>query len=217
MSLLSDRFPTLRTDQSFVSVLESHCTFRTVEAGATLVKRMHPVSEIYLVLRGSLKAIREHDSAHELLLYYVHPGETCSLSLSACLNGQRSSIVTRAEEKTELAVVKANHVSSWMREWGVWGDFVHQCIHNRTRELLRVIDLLAFSRMDQRLLHYLREKADAHDATVVYATHQDIAYELNTSREVISRLLKQMERDGTLSLGRNRIRMNMPQLHELAE
>lgn len=209
MSLLSDRFPQLRADKPFMADLEACARYIKLEIGDLVIKNNVPVTELPLVLRGSLKVIREHDAAHELLLYYVNPGETCSLTLVNVLSNRKSSVIAITEERAEVAMIPSSLAVRWMDQSEVWKEFVYGSFYDRNDEILHVVDLLAFNRMDQRLIHYLKEKAGAHDATVVYATHQDIAYELNTSREVISRLLKQMERDGTLELGRNRIRLNV--------
>ncbi len=163
------------------------------------------IDQIPLVLRGSLKILREDEEGNEILLYYLEPGHACATSLTCCLSGQRSTIRAIAEDDIEYLGIPAQYSDDWMHKYKTWKNFVMNTYSERFEELLRTIDQLAFKKMDERLIKYLNDKAELHEDSVVHVSHQDIAYDLNTSREVISRLLKQLENIGTIKLGRNRI------------
>ena len=163
------------------------------------------IDQIPLVLKGSLKISREDDEGNEILLYYLEPGHSCATSLTSCYSGQRSTIRAIAEDDSEYLAIPAQYSDEWIIKYPSWKNFVMNTYSERFEELLKTIDQLAFKKMDERLSKYLHDKAELHDNSVIHISHQEIAYDLNTSREVISRLLKQLENMGAIKLGRNRI------------
>ncbi len=143
--------------------------------------------------------------ASELILYYLQAGETCAMSLTCCLANQKSEIRAVAEEDSEIILLPAQLLDSWMLKYPTWKNFVMQTYQDRFVELLNAIDSIAFKKMDERLLQYLIDKSTINNNHVLETTHQKIAEELNSTREVISRLLKQLENQEKIELGRNRI------------
>jgi CRP/FNR family transcriptional regulator len=160
-----------------------------------------------LILEGSIKVSREDEEGNELFLYYLSPGETCSMSFTCCMMNKKSEIRTVAEENTKIIAIPIRYMDLWMSKYQSWKNFILRSYDDRMNQLIKTIDSIAFQKMDQRLINYLEKKATATDSKVINATHQQIAYDLNASREAISRLLKQLEKDGEVRLGRNKIEL----------
>lgn len=163
------------------------------------------VKLIPLVVEGSIKVSREGDDGGELFLYYLQPGESCTMSFTCCMMNKRSEIRTEAEEDTVVIAIPIRYMDDWMSRYQSWKNFVMMSYDHRMKELIRTIDEIAFKKMDERLLTYLQKKAQVTGSKTLNATHQEIAYDLNASREAVSRLLKQLEHDGFVKLGRNKI------------
>jgi CRP/FNR family transcriptional regulator len=177
-------------------------------AGTTIMDVGQYVKIVPLVIEGSIKVSREDENGHELFLYYLQSGQTCSMSFTCCMMNKKSEIRTIAEENTRMIGIPIRYVDEWMSKYQSWKNFVMQTYDQRMMELVRTIDSIAFQHMDERLLNYLHKKAQAIHSKVINATHQEIAYDLNASREAVSRLLKQLENEGQLKLGRNKIELS---------
>ena len=149
-----------------------------------------------LLLSGSIKVQREDEEGNELLLYFLEAGQTCSMSFSCCMMNKQSDIRTMAEEDVSMIGIPIQYVDEWMRKYQSWKNFVMRSYDQRMRDLIKTIDSIAFKKMDERLLEYLQQKVQVNTNPVLSTTHQAIAYDLNASREAISRLLKQLEKQG---------------------
>jgi len=160
---------------------------------------------IPIVLEGSIKVIRTDEEGKELFLYYLEPGETCALSLSCCNASKPSEVKAIAEEDTIILGIPIDLHEKWMDEFRQWKKYVSSTYQSRFQELLQTLDAVAFKRLDQRLMRYLATKIKLQKATELRITHQEIATEMGTSREVISRLLKELEKRKWIELGRNDI------------
>lgn len=165
------------------------------------------VKMVPLILEGSIKVSREDEDGNEIFLYYLSPGETCSMSFTCCMMNKKSEIRTIAEEDTMVIGIPIRYMDMWMNVYPSWKNFILRSYDDRMNQLIKTIDSIAFQKMDQRLISYLEKKAKATESNVINATHQQIAYDLNASREAISRLLKQLEKDGEVKLGRNKIEL----------
>jgi CRP/FNR family transcriptional regulator len=176
-------------------------------AGEVIMDFGSYVRMIPLVVKGSIKVVREDDEGREIFLYYLQPGEACSMSFTCCMMNKKSEIRTVAEDDTEIIAIPIRYMDEWMTKYQSWKNFVMRTYDTRMNELIRAIDDIAFRKMDERLLLYLEKKAEALGGKTINATHQEIAYDLNASREAISRLLKQLEKDGMVKLGRNKIEL----------
>lgn len=165
------------------------------------------VKSMPLLLSGAIKILREDDDGDELLLYFLERGDTCAMTLSCCLGNTKSEIRAVAEIDTSLIMIPIEKMEEWISKYKSWRNFVFESYHSRLSEMLDTIDTIAFLNMDERLLKYLRDKAKINQNELVQITHQQIAYDLHTSRVVISRLLKKLELKGTIELNRNSIKV----------
>ena len=156
-----------------------------------------------IVLEGSIKIMRMDEDGKELFLYYLEPGETCALSLTCCSSSRPSEIKAVTEERTVILAVPDEKHEEWLDHFKQWKDFVAMTYQSRFHEMLIALDAVAFKRMDERLMRYILTKMKQHKSNELHTTHQEIANELGTSREVISRLLKQLEKKKWIELGRN--------------
>jgi CRP/FNR family transcriptional regulator len=158
-----------------------------------------------LVLSGTIKISRLSDDGTELFLYYLSRGESCTMTFSCCMHDKKSEIRAVAEEDTMVLGLPQRYLDVWMMRYVSWKNFVLSAYDERLNELLRTIDQITFHGLDERLLDYLRERAELHPDRSIAATHQEIANDLHVSREAVSRLLKSFERRGVVELGRNRV------------
>ncbi len=199
-------------EPALLDQLEQVAQLRTVESGTVLMEPGQPIRHVPIVLEGSIKIMRPDEDAGELLLYYLNPTDSCALSISSLLSGETSPILAVVEERAQILMIPVEHAEVWMGQYTSWRKFVFQTYQKRFDNLLQTLDLVAFRQMDERLLTYLNQKVQLTGGRHLYITHEDIAHDLNTSREVISRLLKQLERLGRVSLARNKISLLMIQL-----
>ncbi len=169
---------------------------------------MEPGAEVIfvpIVEKGVLRILREREQK-EIFLYHLYPGQTCALAINCCQANKKSMVKAIAEEDSEILQIPANLVEDWFK-YPEWKTYVNSTYGSRFAELIDVIDLIAFSNMDKQVLHYLRERTRAAGTKALYITHQQIADELHTHREAISRLLRTMESKNILKLGRNVIEL----------
>lgn len=202
--LIKENFPELE-EEGLLREIEQNGRIYNVKREDRIIDFGALIKNMPLIIEGSIKVIRQDDQGRELFLYYLQPGETCAMSLSCCLAKERSEIRAVAEENTKLIILPSEFMDEWMLKYPSWKNFVMNTYRRRFEELLHTIDGIAFNKMDQRLWNYLLDKSTANNSRIIETTHQQIAYELNSKREVISRLLKKLEKEGKIGLGRNRI------------
>ena len=215
IDILQAKFPTLKnsTLQKEIAEVGQYLEF---EKGTTLLDTDQIVKTVPLVVSGSIKVLRPEESGKEILLYYVYPGETCSLSLTCCMISQYSKIKAIVEDDAELISIPVQYMDSWMDKYMDWKQFVLNSYQKRFNTMLTIIEDLAFQKMDKRVWDYLSENAWATNTTTVQKTHAEIARELGTSREVVSRILKQLEKMDYLSLSRSAITLHNKEWQEVA-
>ncbi|MFN9681478.1 MAG: Crp/Fnr family transcriptional regulator [Bacteroidota bacterium] len=177
----------------------------TFKSGDIILDIGSYINSMPLIISGLIKAVREDSEGNEIFLYYLAGGETCSMSFTCCLMNKKSEIRTIAEEDTLLIAIPSKYMDEWMSKYASWRNWVMKSYELRMKELLKTIDSIAFQKMDERLLAYLQNKAEKVHSKILHTTHQEIAYDLNASREAVSRLLKQLENDHYVVLGRNKI------------
>ena len=207
--LLSNHFPTI-LDTDLVEGIKEHATYVDVEEDDLLMDIGSKINTIPMIISGSVKVMREDEEGHELLLYYLQPGETCAMSLTCCMAFKRSEIRAVAQEKVTMLIIPVEFMDEWMK-FRDWRSFVMNTYRMRFEELLDPVDSITFHRMDERLLKYLSDNSNSLNASEIHMSHQEIPVDLNSSREVISRILKQIERNGLVKLGRNRIQLLLPE------
>ena len=175
------------------------------EEGDKLIEINDYIRSMPLLISGAIKIMREDPDEGELLLYFLEKGDTCAMTLACCMGQTRSAIRAIAENKGSVVMIPVTKMEEWLGKYKSWRNYVFESYNKRLGEMLSAIDNLAFMHMDDRLLNYLKEKAKVNNTTVISSTHQEIAYALNTSRVVVSRLLKAFENDGKIKLNRNNI------------
>ncbi len=180
-------------------------TYKEVPAGFTLMEIGSYVKGMPLLISGAIKVLRDDKNGDELLLYYLEKGETCSMTMTCCMGQTKSEIRAIAETDTKLIMIPIQKMELWTSKYKSWRNFVFESYHIRLNEMIHTIDSIAFNNLDERLLDYLREKTRINKTNIIQNTHQDIAYELHSSRVVISRLLKKLENKGFIELHRNSI------------
>ncbi|NNC70572.1 MAG: Crp/Fnr family transcriptional regulator [Flavobacteriaceae bacterium] len=180
-------------------------TLKEVPEGYKLIEIGDYIRFMPLLVSGVIKILREDNDGDELLLYFLEKGDTCAMTLTCCLGQTKSEIRAIAETDTKLIMIPVQKMEEWSAKYKSWRSFVFESYHNRLNEMLDTIDSIAFLKMDERLLKYLKEKTRLSKDNVIHNTHQQIAYELHTSRVVVSRLLKKLENQGKIKLHRNNI------------
>jgi CRP/FNR family transcriptional regulator len=158
-----------------------------------------------LILNGLVKIYREDDDGNEFFMYYLQPGQACALSMVCAAEHKKSAIMAKAVKDTEIIAIPLEYMEEWMGKYKSWSQFVITTYRSRFEELLSTIDHIAFRSMDERLEFYLKKHQVTLGTNLIPLNHQEIANELNSSREVISRLLKKMEQFGKVKLNRNAI------------
>lgn len=194
-------------EQELLEAIAEVAILKEVPAGFKLMEVGQYVKSMPLLLEGAIKILRDDDNGDELLLYFLEKGDTCAMTLSCCMGQTKSEIRAIAETHTKLIMVPIEKMETWTSEFKSWRNFVFDSYHNRLMELLETVDKIAFLKMDERLLEYLREKAKVNSDNTIHSTHQEIAYDLHSSRVVISRLLKKLENQGLVKLNRNNIKI----------
>ncbi len=182
-------------------------TFKEVPEGFKLMEIGDFVRGMPLLISGVIKILREDEDGDELLLYYLEKGDTCSMTMACCMGDNKSEIRAIAETDTKLIMVPIQKMEEWTTKYKSWRNFVFNSYHERLNELLNTLDNIAFQKMDERLIGYLKEKARVTKDDFIHSTHQEIAYDLHSSRVVISRLLKKLEEMGKIKLHRNYLKI----------
>lgn len=178
--------------------------------GDIIIEPNKYIKVIPILLKGTIKVIRETNEGNELILYYIKVGQSCAVSLSTSLMNKLSNIKAIAEEKVELIAIPSSTSVKWYDSYASWRMFVLRTMDNRYDEIINALDSVAFKKIDERLMDYLKAKTEAVQSNILNITHQEIANELSTSREVISRSLKQLEQKGILKLFRNKVEIFSP-------
>lgn len=193
--------------ENLIKEFEKKGSIKLLEPGDIILSENSNIRNIPIVISGSLKVSREDSDGKELLLYYIKPGESCVMSLFGSLHHDTSKIKAVAEEKTEVLMLPIDDMNTWVKEYPDWVAFILYLYHKRFEELLEIVNDVAFHKIDERILHLLKKKANLNHQPEIITTHQQIADELGTSREVVSRLLKQLEKEGEIKLSRNKIQL----------
>ena len=194
-------------EDQLVLEIEDQGEFKIFAANEIIMRKGQYIRSTMLVLKGLIKVYREDDDGNEFLMYYLKPGEACALSLVCAAKHEASPIMAKTVAETEVMMVPVDIMSVWMAKFKSWYQFVIETYRARFDELLATLDNVAFRSMDERLEFYLKRAKEAQQTTLLNISHQEIAQELNTSREVISRLLKKMEQKGLVGLQRNAIEL----------
>lgn len=187
--------------------LEAKSMLMEVQAGNTMLNPGQTIRAVPLVLSGVFKVSRINDEGQELLLYYVKEGESCAMTFTCCMMTQASVIKGTADEDSRLLCIPSQLMDEWLVKYTSWKRYVMTTILSRFTEIIKCMDDIAFKKVDERLIHYLKEKSNVTGSSLINLTHQQIADELGTNRVTVSRLLKKLEIDKKLLLYRNQIKI----------
>lgn len=199
---LKQIFPGL--EDSLYNDLIRHGTIKEVKEGETLLKVGQTIRSTMLIINGLVKLYREDDKGREFFIYHLDAGQACSLSMVCAAKHETSEVLAKALTDATILAIPLEFMDQWMSKYKSWYQFVITSYRNRFEELLKTIDAIAFTSMDERLEYYLKKQVEKLGNNLKI-THQEIAIDLNSSREVISRLLKKMEAKGWLTIHRSSI------------
>ncbi len=203
---LNTYFPKLAKVPALKKELIGISSIQTFNAGTVLLKQGGYVKVIPLIVSGLAKVFKEEpENGNEVLLYYIKPGESCVMSVTTMLNNTTSKVKAIVEEKAEIVLIPADKAMQIVKKYPYWNEFIYDLFNLKFDELLKVVEILTFSNKDVRLLEYLKKEAFLKNTNVLQTTHQHIAYDLGSSREVISRLLKKLEAEGFVKLAQGSI------------
>ncbi len=178
---------------------------KTFNEGDIILNENAYINAIPIVTHGSIRVLRTDEDGREILLYYIIAGESCIMSFLGGMHHDTSKVKAIAEEETEILFLPIDKVSLLIKQFPEWLDYIFRLYHKRFEELLEVVNAVAFKKMDERLLNFIKKKCEMTNSHTLYVTHEQLANELGTARVVVSRLLKQMEESGFVQLGRNKI------------
>jgi CRP/FNR family transcriptional regulator len=193
-------------DAKLLAEIDANSRRKSVHKEDVLISTGDEIVFVPLVMKGCLRIMRQDHDGREVFLYHIYPGQTCAMSLTCCQTGKSSMVKAVAEDDTDVLLIPVRYMEEWFK-YPEWKAFVNNTFNNRFSDLLQVIDLIAFNNMDKQLLHYLQQRAKANQTQALVITHQQIADELHTHREAISRLLRTLEQKGMVKLGRNTIEL----------
>lgn len=179
------------------------CTYREFEAGESMMQTGQYVKSTMLILEGRVKLYRQGEDGGEFFMYYLQSGNACALSIICATRQKKSEVMAKAVENTKVLLVPIDQLDELMHLYKSWYHFVLETYRNRFEEVLEVVDQVIFKGLDERLYFYLNNQCEKLGSPDLKLTHQEIASDLGSSREVISRLLKKMEQKGFVHLHRN--------------
>jgi CRP/FNR family transcriptional regulator len=193
-------FPEFETE--LAESMEHEALFRQIPSGTELMRPGQFIRSTMLVLDGLIKVYREDGEGNEFFMYYLKPGDGCALSMTCMVGQEKSTIAAKTVQDSEVIMIPLDKMDDWMSRYKSWYHFVVKTYRNRFEELLQTLDNVAFRNMDERLEFYLKRQQETQKSNIIPVTHQEIAQDLNSSREVISRLLKKMAERGKVKLHR---------------
>jgi len=194
-----------KSSPGLVEKLYEYGMQKNYDVGTVILHENACIQAIPIVMKGTLKVIRTEEDGREILLYYIKTGESCIMSFLGGLHNEPSKVKAEVEEDAEILFLPMAKVSLFIKEYPQWLDYIFRLYHKRFEELLDVINSIAFKKVDERLLSLLYKKKELTGKDTLSITHEQLANELGTARAVVSRLLKQLEDNGVLQLGRNKI------------
>jgi CRP/FNR family transcriptional regulator len=196
---------TFQPSAKMLSKLFEYGQQKSFKEGDIILNENAYIKSVPIVISGSMRVMRTDEDGRELLLYYIKSGESCIMSFLGGLHDDTSKVKAIAEEAAEVLFVPVDKVREMIKEFPEWTEYIFKLYHKKFEELLDVVNAVAFKKMDERLLNFLKKKCEISDKKTIHITHEQIAQELGSARVVISRLLKQMEDLNLIELGRNNI------------
>lgn len=202
--LLEERYSFL-FEKELIEEIAEVSSLVEVKAGEIILDYGQNIKGMPLMLTGAMKILRQDQDGDELVLYYLESGDVCTMTLTCCMGQKQSEIKVVAERDSTYLFIPVLNMKAWIKKYDSWIAFVFESYDSRFNELLEAIDNLAFNDLNTRLYKYLKDKVLITKSTHLDLSHQEIAYDLHTSRVVVSRLLKNLEKEKVIALGRNKI------------
>lgn len=199
------KIPEFKTSDTFIDDLKAYGEIKKLHEGDILFEENTAIRSIPIVLKGSLKVYQSDEDFRELLLYYLKEGDTCIMSVLNGLYNETNTLKAVANEESEVLLLPVQKLGVLIKKHPEWVDYIFRIYHQRFQELLDVVNEVAFKKMDERLLQFLKKRSEMSGKRSISITHEELANELGTARVVVSRLLKQMESNDLVKLSRNKI------------
>ncbi len=196
-----------KSSPELIEKLHQYGIEKHYKAGRVILNENSYIRSIPIVTEGIIKVMRTEDDGREILLYYIKAGESCIMSFLGGLHNETSKVKAVVEEDAEILFIPIEKISFLIKEYPQWLDFIFRLYHKRFEDLLDVINAIAFKKVDERLLDLLHKRAELLKSKTIQITHEQLANKLGTARVVVSRLLKKLEEDGIVKLGRNKIKL----------
>lgn len=203
--MTESNFTEFQSSPELKKKLEEYGIEKTFQEGDVILRENAYPNSVPIVKNGAIRVLRTDDDGREILLYYIQSGEGCVMSFLGALHQDTSKLKAIAEEETEILFVPIEKVMSLMKEYPEWLNYIFKLYHKRFEELLEVVNEVAFKKMDERILSFIQKRVELTNSKTITITHESLANELGTARVVVSRLLKQMEDEELVLLGRNKI------------
>lgn len=198
-------FTEFKTSPELTQKLYDNSIIKNYKTGDVILEEESSIRSIPIIAKGSIRVIRTEEDGREIFLYYIKSGESCIMSFLGGMHNESSKVRAEVEEDAEILFLPIDKVMLFIKEYPEWLDYIFRLYHKRFEELLDVVNAMAFKKVDERLLHLLQKKAELTGSKTISTTHENLANELATARVVVSRLLKQLENNGVVELGRNKI------------
>ena len=181
-------------EEALIAQIESTCEVVSVEAGTVLIRTGQYVKVVPIVLDGLIKVMTQHEDK-EYLLYYIKPSESCLMSLTAGIKRRQSLIEAITEIKSDILLIPADQIQHWLDQFPKFNKLFYQQYEDRYTDMIETVHHLLFDKLDKRIYHYLVEKSQTLQTNPIRISHRQIAQDLGTAREVVTRVMKQLERD----------------------
>lgn len=194
-------------EDDLINEIANVATYKEFDEDAIIIDIDSNMTSIPLIISGAIKILREDKEGEELVLYYIEKGDTCAMTLSCCMGETKSKIKAIAETDVSLLMIPKSKMSEWLSKYKTWQEYILLSYHARLNEFIEAVDSIAFLNMDERLYKYLKDKAMVVGNDTLNVTHLQVANDLHTSRVVVSRLLKALEKQSKIELGRNQIKI----------
>ncbi|MBP9098367.1 MAG: Crp/Fnr family transcriptional regulator [Ferruginibacter sp.] len=194
-------------EPNLIQEIQQFGTWQSYKEGDLIMDYGKYIRMMPIIIKGTVKVYRLDENGNEILLYYLSSNESCSMAYSCCVEAKKSEVKAIAEDNVELIAIPHIKLDEWLCKYPSWKNYIMRSFNERFIELLKSIESIAFHKLDERLIAYLKEKQRMAGSSVIKTSHYVIADELATSRVVISRLLKQLENDKKIILYRNEIKL----------
>ena len=187
-------------EEKLIDEIANFAIMHDFNEGELIIDIGTPLNRMPLLIHGAIKISREDQKQGELVLYFIEKGNTCAMTLTSCLNNTKSEIRAKAETSGKLVLIPIEKMEEWLGIYPSWRNFIFISYNNRLKEMLSAIDSIAFMSLEDRLWSYLIDKSKINKSREIHCTHQEIAFDLNSSRVVISRILKVFEQNNSIQL-----------------